>query len=74
MNFITLFYKCVRLQTAIEIINYITCYCTENKRVDAYDLREVMEEIMDQEFETICEDESVKGEYDFLLLRCEVIQ
>lgn len=51
----------VHLQTAIEIINYITCYCTENKKVDSYDLREVMEEIMDQEFETICEDESVDG-------------
>ncbi|XP_065076045.1 pre-rRNA-processing protein TSR2 homolog [Ochlerotatus camptorhynchus] len=47
------------LNTAIEMINYVTCYCTENKKVDAYDLREVMEEIMDQEFQTICEDESV---------------
>ncbi|XP_062554280.1 pre-rRNA-processing protein TSR2 homolog [Armigeres subalbatus] len=47
------------LNTAIEIIDYITCYCTENKNVDSYDLREVMEEIMDQEFQTICEDESV---------------
>uniref|UniRef100_A0A023EJF3 Pre-rRNA-processing protein TSR2 homolog n=1 Tax=Aedes albopictus TaxID=7160 RepID=A0A023EJF3_AEDAL len=55
------------LNTAIEIINYITCYCTENKRVDAYDLREVMEEIMDQEFETICEDESVKEISELLI-------
>lgn len=48
-------------QTAIEIINYVTCYCTENKRVDFIDLREVLEEIMDQEFQTICQDESIDG-------------
>uniref|UniRef100_A0A8D8KDB8 Pre-rRNA-processing protein TSR2 homolog n=1 Tax=Culex pipiens TaxID=7175 RepID=A0A8D8KDB8_CULPI len=47
------------LNTAIEIINYVTCYCTENKRVDFIDLREVLEEIMDQEFQTICQDESI---------------
>uniref|UniRef100_C6ZQP9 Pre-rRNA-processing protein TSR2 homolog n=1 Tax=Ochlerotatus triseriatus TaxID=7162 RepID=C6ZQP9_OCHTR len=55
------------LNTAIEMINYITCYCTDNKKVDAYDLREVMEEIMDQEFETICEDESVDEIIDILI-------
>lgn len=49
------------LQTAIELIDYVTSYCTENKNVDAIDLREVLEEIMDQEFETICEDESTQG-------------
>ncbi|XP_055642050.1 pre-rRNA-processing protein TSR2 homolog [Toxorhynchites rutilus septentrionalis] len=47
------------LNTAIEIIDYITCYCTEKKNVDSIDLREVIEEIMDQEFATICEDESI---------------
>uniref|UniRef100_A0A4Y0BEA5 Pre-rRNA-processing protein TSR2 homolog n=1 Tax=Anopheles funestus TaxID=62324 RepID=A0A4Y0BEA5_ANOFN len=48
------------LNTAIELIEYITSYCTENKHVDAIDLREVLEEIMDQEFETICEDDSTQ--------------
>uniref|UniRef100_A0A182PR97 Pre-rRNA-processing protein TSR2 homolog n=1 Tax=Anopheles epiroticus TaxID=199890 RepID=A0A182PR97_9DIPT len=48
------------LNTAIELIDYITSYCTENKNVDAIDLRDVLEEIMDQEFETICEDESTQ--------------
>uniref|UniRef100_A0A182NQX5 Pre-rRNA-processing protein TSR2 homolog n=1 Tax=Anopheles dirus TaxID=7168 RepID=A0A182NQX5_9DIPT len=47
------------LNTAIELIDYVTSYCTENKNVDAIDLREVLEEIMDQEFETICEDDSI---------------
>ncbi|XP_052888562.1 uncharacterized protein LOC128297048 [Anopheles moucheti] len=47
------------LNTAIELIEYVTSYCTENKHVDAIDLREVLEEIMDQEFETICEDDSI---------------
>ncbi|XP_058116188.1 uncharacterized protein LOC131286037 [Anopheles ziemanni] len=46
------------LNTAIELIDYVTSYCTENKNVDSIDLREVLEEIMDQEFETICEDDS----------------
>uniref|UniRef100_A0AAG5D2L3 Pre-rRNA-processing protein TSR2 homolog n=1 Tax=Anopheles atroparvus TaxID=41427 RepID=A0AAG5D2L3_ANOAO len=46
------------LNTAIELIDYVTSYCTENKHVDSIDLREVLEEIMDQEFETICEDDS----------------
>ncbi|XP_053679304.1 uncharacterized protein LOC128730290 [Anopheles nili] len=48
------------LNTAIELIDYITSYCTENKNVDTIDLREVLEEIMDQEFETICEDDSTQ--------------
>ncbi|XP_053659601.1 uncharacterized protein LOC128708647 [Anopheles marshallii] len=48
------------LNTAIELIEYVTSYCTENKNVDAIDLREVLEEIMDQEFETICEDDSIQ--------------
>uniref|UniRef100_A0A1Y9H9I9 Pre-rRNA-processing protein TSR2 homolog n=1 Tax=Anopheles farauti TaxID=69004 RepID=A0A1Y9H9I9_9DIPT len=47
------------LNTAIELIDYVTSYCTENKKVDSIDLREVLEEIMDQEFETICEDDSI---------------
>uniref|UniRef100_C6ZQP8 Pre-rRNA-processing protein TSR2 homolog n=1 Tax=Ochlerotatus triseriatus TaxID=7162 RepID=C6ZQP8_OCHTR len=55
------------LNTAIEMINYITCYCTDNKKVDAYDLRDVMEEIMDQKFETICEYESIDEISDILI-------
>ncbi|XP_058451990.1 uncharacterized protein LOC131430796 [Malaya genurostris] len=55
------------VNTAIEIIDYITCFCTENK-IDSHDLREVLEEIMDQEFETICEDESI-DEISEILIR-----
>ncbi|XP_052864680.1 uncharacterized protein LOC128271267 [Anopheles cruzii] len=48
------------LNTAIELIDYVTSYCTENKNVDSFDLREILEEIMDQEYETICEDDSIQ--------------
>lgn len=36
-------------------------YCLANERASAYDIQEVLEEIMDQEFNTICEDGSIEG-------------
>ncbi|XP_053696226.1 pre-rRNA-processing protein TSR2 homolog [Sabethes cyaneus] len=62
------------VNTAIEIIDYITCYCTENKKVDSYDLREILEEIMDQEFQTICEDESIDEISDILIKHLNLLK
>ncbi|XP_058825720.1 uncharacterized protein LOC131685788 [Topomyia yanbarensis] len=62
------------VNTALEIIDYITCFCTENKKVDSHDLREVLEEIMDQEFETICEDESIDEISDILMRHLSLLK
>ncbi|XP_035919677.1 uncharacterized protein LOC118517545 [Anopheles stephensi] len=62
------------LNTAIELIDYVTSYCTENKHVDAIDLREVLEEIMDQEFETICEDDSIQEVSGILIKHLQMLK
>ncbi|XP_055550641.1 uncharacterized protein LOC129733096 [Wyeomyia smithii] len=62
------------VNTAIEIIDYITCYCTENKKVDSCDLRDILEEIMDQEFQTICEDESIDEISDILIKHLNLLK
>lgn len=42
---------------------YIARYCVENV-VDRDELIEVIEDLMDEEFETVCHDDSPKGKYD----------
>ncbi|XP_050100907.1 uncharacterized protein LOC126581360 [Anopheles aquasalis] len=56
------------LNTAIELIDYVTSFCTDNKNIDSIDVRELLEEIMDQEYETICEDDSIQ-EISVLLMK-----
>lgn len=48
-------------QTAIELMKYITDYCLQNDNLSPADVQDCMEELMDQEFETVCEDNSVQG-------------
>lgn len=40
-------------------MNYVFEYCTGNVKIDQDDLQEKMEEIMDQEFDALCEDGSI---------------
>ncbi|XP_045479251.1 uncharacterized protein LOC123684147 [Harmonia axyridis] len=47
------------LQIANEIKTYMVEYCLQNK-VEAEDIRDALEEIMDEEFDTICDDNSTK--------------
>lgn len=56
------------MQTAIDIINYMTKYCTCDSAIGTDEIREALEDIMDEEFDTICEDDSIPG-VNFLLLK-----
>lgn len=42
-------------------MNYMFEYCTTNANLSQYDVQSVLEEIMDQEFEAICDDNSITG-------------
>lgn len=52
------------LQCAIEFVNYIANYCSTN--CSSLDLQDVIEEVLDEEFDTICEDDSPKGCWNFI--------
>ncbi|XP_037034727.1 uncharacterized protein LOC119073398 [Bradysia coprophila] len=45
-------------QTAVESMNYVYEYCIGNDNVTQSEIQEVLEDIMDEEFDTICEDNS----------------
>ncbi|KAJ8967075.1 hypothetical protein NQ317_018656 [Molorchus minor] len=47
-------------QTAIECMNYMVQFCLYETNVDVDSIQEALEDIMDEEFETICEDNSPK--------------
>lgn len=46
-------------QTAIDIKNYVHDYCTVNDNISEGELRDILSDIMDEEFDTIFEDNSV---------------
>jgi len=48
------------LQIAIELVDYVVECCVSNPKVDEENLNDLMEDIMDQEFDTICDDNSIK--------------
>lgn len=48
-------------QTAKECMSYMVQYCLYEHDIDVYKIQEALEDIMDEEFETICEDDSPKG-------------
>lgn len=48
-------------QTATEIKDYVFNYCTKNENVDESEIAEILNDIIDEEFDTICEDNSVNG-------------
>jgi pre-rRNA-processing protein TSR2 len=50
------------------MVNYVTDCCLTNAKVDEDNLIELLEDIMDQEFDTICDDNSIK-EISNLLIR-----
>lgn len=57
---------------AICTIDYIIQYCTSENDLELEDIEDVLDDIMDQEFNTICEDNSIKEVsqllYNFLQL------
>ncbi|KAH8383607.1 hypothetical protein KR009_009596 [Drosophila setifemur] len=46
-------------QVAIEIMDYTYQYCVGNENITQGELQEVLEELMDQEFNTLCDDNSI---------------
>lgn len=49
------------LRTSIELIDYMTDFCINTKKIDCDEIQEALDQIMDQEFDTICDDNSTKG-------------
>lgn len=49
------------LQTANEIKTYIFNYCTQNDNIQQQEMVDILNEIMDEEFNAICEDNSTIG-------------
>ena len=49
-------------------MNYITRFCLENNGVGYYEIKDALEEIMDQEFNTICDDGSIDGKFIYSIL------
>jgi len=48
------------VQACLEIVNYIVDYCLNTNGLHESDLEETLNQIMDQEFDTICEDNSTR--------------
>ncbi|EDW15212.1 uncharacterized protein LOC6573685 [Drosophila mojavensis] len=46
-------------QVAIQIMDYTYEYCVGNENITQGELQEVIEELMDQEFNTLCDDQSI---------------
>lgn len=49
------------LQIAIDISSYMTKYCICDLRADPENIQDTIEDIMDEEFDVICDDGSPKG-------------
>ena len=49
-------------QLAIEIMDYTHKYCVGNQNITQGELQDVIEQLMDEEFNTVCDDNSIPGE------------
>lgn len=45
---------------AVHTVDYIVQYLTNESDIEVEDIEDVLEDIMDQEFNTLCEDNSIK--------------
>lgn len=57
------------MQTAREIRDYIFKYCTQNDNITPSELVDILNDVIDEEFDTICEDNSVNGELNGIFVR-----
>lgn len=44
-------------------MNYVYEYCISNESITQGEIQELLEDIMDEEFDTICEDNSAFGRW-----------
>lgn len=61
------------LQTAVEAVNYVYEYCIGNDNITQAEIQEILVEIMDEEFDTICEDNSPFGRFKQLTLEATIL-
>ncbi|XP_050301076.1 uncharacterized protein LOC126739432 [Anthonomus grandis grandis] len=47
-------------QSAMEFLNYMVQYCLYEPNVEVEGIQDALEDILDEEFETVCEDDSPK--------------
>lgn len=47
-------------QAAIQILDYMTDFCLSMKKIESDEVQEALDQIMDQEYDTICDDNSTK--------------
>ncbi|KAK4876504.1 hypothetical protein RN001_009010 [Aquatica leii] len=45
-------------QVAVECVDYMTQFCLNEATIQVSDIKEALEDILDEEFDTICEDNS----------------
>ncbi|KAG5681777.1 hypothetical protein PVAND_011185 [Polypedilum vanderplanki] len=63
------------LQTAIDFVDYVTDSCMQsNVKINEEDLMDLLEDIMDQECDTILEDDSIKEISSILLRYLELLK
>lgn len=55
-------------QIAVSTVDYLVNYLTSENGFEVEDIEDVLEEIMDQEFNTVCEDDSIR-EVSSLMLK-----
>lgn len=55
-------------QIAVSTVDYLVNYLTSENGIEVEDIEDVLEEIMDQEFNTVCEDDSIR-EVSSLMLK-----
>lgn len=46
-----------------QAIDYVSNYCLNSENVQQADIKEELEDMLDEEFDTICEDDSPSGVY-----------
>ncbi|KAL7035408.1 hypothetical protein ACKWTF_008352 [Chironomus riparius] len=62
------------LQTALDFVDYVTDSCVlTNSKVSEEDLMDLLEDILDQEFDTVCQDQSTKEISNILLRYLELL-
>lgn len=56
----------IYFKVALDIMNYVYEYCVQNDNIANTELEDLLEELLDQELNTVCEDNSVSGRIFFL--------
>ncbi|CAH0547928.1 unnamed protein product [Brassicogethes aeneus] len=61
-------------QTAVECLNYMVQFCLYEQNVQVEDIQDALEDVLDQEFDMICEDDSPKEIAHILFKFLQILQ